>query len=393
MDSVAPAVTAKISVRLSAFRSALQGRPWLSSADVLRAPPGAGPFVDLVDENELNLGTGLYNSTDPFPVRLLASARTRDPLILLRTRLERAAARRRLDLLGADAFRLCHAEADGVPRLFVDRFGEGLFITSACPAMDEVAPLLLPDLMDITQTAQAVLWKRGPNGHFEGKLIQGESSSVRFHHGRLVRELDLLQSFTLERLTALFDAQRQLRRWAKGRALDLSGGYGGFALQLADAGAQMVRCVEPSEQIAEVISADARRNGLEGRVDVSTGDAESAMAALDDAGERYDILILPPDTQAAFEAKDDEALRRRVLETHHRALRLLDEGRLLLTWPDAAGLSEEAFFEVLGQAAARHRMRFQLLARLDAGPDHPFLLGLPESRPAPVLVLRVISTA
>lgn len=383
----------KATVKLKAVRAASRGKPWLGEEHVVSYEGDGGPWVDLADENTLPLGTALYNPDEEIRVRLFTSARTRDPVLLLRTRLERALARRHADMLGADAFRLCHAEADGLPRLFVDQFGPGLFVTTACQAIDQLAEPIIAALLDITGAETVVHWTRkDTEGRYRGRLVHGESSVVRFHHGRLVMSIDLLSSFHLAGLSAQLRSQRQVRRWARGRVLECFAKQAGFSLQLADAGAKHALAIEAEQRLVDGIVQDAARNGLSDRITAEHGDANERLRELDEASERFDIVVLHPD-QTALEAKDTEAVRRRVFEVHRRALRLLDEGRLLVTWPGATPLTEDEFEDVIGDAAFRGRKRLQIIARISSGPDHPGLVGLEESRPATTWVLRVLNMA
>jgi 23S rRNA G2069 N7-methylase RlmK/C1962 C5-methylase RlmI len=348
-------------VKLQSVRRATRGRPWLEADDVLHYEGEHGPWVDIADENNLPLGTALYNPSEPVRVRLFTSARTRDPALLLRTRLERAEARRHAD------------------------------VTTACEAIDTLADEIIQMLVDITGADTVVHWKRKDGtGPFRGQLRHGTGSVVRFHHGRLIMSIDMLSSFHLAGLTAQLRAQRQVRRWARGRVLEVAAKQGGFSLQLTDAGAKQALALESEERLVEHIVQDAGRNGLADRIVAEVCDPHQRMRELDEAGERFDLLVLHPD-QVGVEAKDLEAVRRRVFEAHKRALRLLDEGRLLITWPGATPLDEDAFEDVLTDAASRGRKRLQVIARISSGPDHPGLLGLGESRPATCWVLRVLN--
>lgn len=387
-----PSANGKAKVKLAAVRRALKERPWLNADDVIAYEGDDGPFVDIADENTLPLGTALYNPSEEVRVRLFTSASTRDPLLLLRTRLERAQARRHADLMGSDAYRLIHAEADGVPRLFVDRFGRGLFVVTACQAMDRLADDVIRLLVDVTGAESVVHWRRTTERTYAVAGTFGPTTTVRYHHGRLVLDVDLASSFALSGLTARLEAQRFVRRWGRGRVLDLYAKDGGFGLQLADAGAKSVLSVEPERSLVDHIRDGASANGLDSRVAVELADPHERMRLLDEAGERFDVVVLHPD-ETAFEAKSLDAVGRRVFEAHRRALRLLDEGRLLVTWPGATPLPEGEFERIIVDAATRSRKRLQILARMSAGPDHPTLLGVPESRAATTLVLRVLGMA
>lgn len=376
-------------VRGKVARQAWRASPWLKAADVLSKDPAAGPFVDLVDENALPLGTGLLGSSDARAVRFVTSARTREPLVLLRTRLERADARRRLDLLGADAYRLCHGDADGVVGFTVDRFGSGLAVRADGP---EVEPLVAPLIDALVQLTGATTVAHWPSDDSAPRLVVGDESSVRYHHGRLLLTVDLIGMRSLFSVTAQLDHQRYLRRWARGRVLDCYAGWGGYGLQLADAGAREVVVVDGDAECVTSIEEDARRNGIQDRIRTVHEDPAEHLRRLEDAGERFDCVVLhPPKTREPSSAAEDAA--RAALDLHRRALRLLDEGGVLVTSASSTALSDDAFAEALAEAALKSRKRLQVLARLGDGADHPQLLGMPDGGSRETLVARVVSMA
>ena len=399
---MALAVEGTVVVDGNAVRRAWRGRPWLHREDIRGVEAAAGPFVDLVDENALSLGTALYDPNDEVPIRLVSSSRTNDPVGLLRTRLERALARRRKDLLGADAFRLCHGEGDGVPRLFVDRFGDGLVVTSVSHAMNAVTEALIDPLMDMTdarvvarytlrsRTDSLVRTRLRRDAPFEVELCRGTDPQVRFHHGRLVRRVSLTSSFDVSSWTVLLDGQRFVRRWARGQVLHAFAGNGGFGLQMADAGASKVLFLDDHSDNLACIANDAKVNGLSERVTCLEVDPAEQLRKLGDAGAQFETVIVHPVELRESSDEVDEA-RRRVSEQLRRALRLLDEGGLLITWPGSTAISGALFEELLVEAATRSRKRLQVLSRLGAGPDHPTLLGMPELS-ARTLVVRVLAT-
>jgi 23S rRNA (cytosine1962-C5)-methyltransferase len=380
-------VNGTVVVRGKIARSAWRRGPWLRDEDLISRDNATGPFVDLVDENSLPLGTGLLGSTPERAVRFVTSARTRDPLALLRTRLERADSRRRTDLLGADAYRVCHGEADGVPGVFVDRFGPGLLVRPDSPEVAPLAEALCGPLVEITRAETVALWPAGG----APRLILGDDPVVRFHHGRLVLTVDMLRGRGLPDMSGQLENQRFVRRWAKGRVLDAFAGYGGYGLQLADAGARHVTCVENDERLALSIADDASRNALT-ELAVVREDPMDHLRGLDDASERFDIVVThPPLLREPASAAEDA--QRRAFDIHRRALRLLDEGGVLITWAGSTALAQDAFEEVVVDAATRNRKRLQVLARLRTGPDHPGLLGMPERGTRVTLVGRVVSMA
>ncbi|MBI1946604.1 MAG: RsmD family RNA methyltransferase [Deltaproteobacteria bacterium] len=374
-------VTGTAIVTRKGLRRARHGWPWLSKDDIVEYDGDGGPFVDLVDETSLPMGTALWDPDGPAPVRLLSSARTRDPVGLMQTRLERAVARRDIDLAGADAGRLCAGEADGLPGLVVDRFGNGLLVQVDAAAMRPVVDVLLAPLVKRVDASVVALAMKD-----QVTLLQGAASRVRFLHGRLELSIDLAAHVT-RRVTGELEAQRTLRRWARGRCLDLYAGFCGYGLQLADGGAREITVVDVPALLSANIEDDARHNQIEARFLRVPADPLTWLRAESDEHARFDVVVFHP---PATEADDDAAVAR---ATEHGALclKLLDEGGILAAQPTSAALDEVSFASALQEAAARSRKRLQILARLGAGPDHPTLAGV---RPPPtLLVARVLATA
>lgn len=376
-------------VRGKVARAAWRASPWIDADDVLSRDDGDGPFVNLVDENALPLGTGLLGTTKERAIRLVTSTRTRDPLSLLRTRLERADARRRQDLLGADAYRLCHADADGVVGLTVDRFGDGLAVRADAAEVEPLVAPLTDALVQITGARSVAHW---PSDKSAPRLLVGEERTVRYHHGRLLLTVDLLSTASVFSITAQLDHQRYLRRWARGRVLDAYASWGGYGLQLADAGAREVVAVDADESCVRSIEEDARRNGIDDRVRGLHDDPAEHLRQLADAAERFDCVVLHPPVRTQPPSVAEDAAQE-AIDLHRRALRLLDEGGLLVTAPGSTALSQSAFEAALSEAALKNRKRLQVLARLGAGADHPQLLGMADPAAHETLVVRVVAMA
>ncbi len=373
-------------VKKEAWRRARTGMPWIARDELVSYDGDGGAFCDVTDESALVVGTALWDPDAQWAVRLISTAKTRDPLLLLRTRLERADARRRADLLGADAYRLCHGEGDSVPGLFVDRFGTGLVVSTSAPRMQAIFEHLLPALLEVTG-ATAVALRTGD----AARLVRGDERLARFHHGRLLLTADLLAPGT-PAITADLENQRALRRWAKGRVLDVAGGVGGYGLQLADAGAREAVFVDADEDRLSRIADDALANGLGGKVQVRKADARTGLAALEAAGERFAVVVLHlPVVDEPADRRDEVA--RTSFDLARSALKLLDEGGLLVAGTPSVALPDEAFAELVADAAGRSHKRLQAVARFTEGPDHPLLLGAPQPAGSLRFVARVLAEA
>lgn len=387
-------VTGTAIVTRKGLRRARRAWPWLTHEDIVRYDGDGGPFVDLVDETSLPMGTALYDPNGRAPIRLLSSARTRDPVGLIHARVERAMARRELDLDGSDAGRMCHGEADGVPGLFVDRFGPGLLIAVEAAPMVKVVDELMGMLVDRTG-ATTVVVKKG----IEPFMARGSDPRVTFVHGRLELSIDL-SSTNASQITADLERQRTVRRWARGRCLDLGAGFCGYGLQLAEAGAREVVFVDDAELLSTTVMEDAKRNDIGvklERVEIAPLDW---LRAESQPPPRFDVVVFHPHGGGAVAGDDADTTAARAQDHAALCLKLLDEGGILACLaPHSIGgpgggpadLGDDAASAAMQDAAARSRKRLQILARLGPGPDHPSLAGVPS--PPSLIVARVLATA
>jgi 23S rRNA (cytosine1962-C5)-methyltransferase len=368
------------------LRRAQRGVPELQSEDIVAYEGDGGPFVDLVDEASLPVGTAVWDPTGGVAVRLLSSARTHDPVGLLRTRIERALARRKADLgvelVGDGAARLVNDAADGVPGVCIDRFGPGLLVSVDAAPMRAALDLVLPSLCEQLGTSHLVL--HDASG---ASILRGDGSRVRFAHGRLDVEIDLCAPMA-SALSADLERQRTLSRWARGRVLDAGAGLGGYGLQLADAGACAVTFVDAPALLSSSLFDDAARNGLDAKLERIAEDAAAWLRATEVERLNFDVVVFHPYPVAHTGL---ERALGDITEIASALTKLLNEGGVLAASPAYREISDELFIGALQEAAARTRRRLQILARLDTGPDHPTLAGCP--LPASLVVARVLQTS
>jgi 23S rRNA (cytosine1962-C5)-methyltransferase len=220
-------------------------------------------------------------------------------------------------------------------------------------------------------------------------VLYGEvPAAVEVSLGDVRFRVDLLQG----QKTGLFLDQREnqlaARAYARGRVLDCFTYDGGFALQVARQ-SEAVTAVDLSAESLERVRANAARNGL---TNVSSLEANvfDLLRSLDDAGERYDTVILDP---PAF-AKSKDAVEKAVRgykEINLRALKILRPGGYLITCSCSYHVHEEDFEAILANAAADARVATAVVEKRGQARDHPVLLGVPETRYLKCLVLRKLA--
>ncbi len=386
------------------------GYLWVYTSDMqsVVAPEPEQFLIPVADQRGIFLGTALYSPMSQFPLRLVS----RQPvdhaawLELIASRL-RAAIARRKRMLDADndACRLCFSEADELPGIIADKYGDhvvlqlltkGLLaagVKETCvrvirEALKPAAIFERPDprireLEGLPAPDPAPLWLAGK---------KRATSAAEFHLNGLVFHYDA----NAGQKTGAFLDQRTnyaaAREWARqfnatGRALDVCCYQGGFALHLAEV-CRQVTGVDVSRASLEVAEQNltANRARLKAEVDWIEADAFALLRDWSQAGERFDTIVLDPPAFAKSKRAVEGALRG-YKELNLRALKMLRPGGLLVTCSCSHHVGWADLEAAVAAAAADAQRRVRLLERRGAAPDHPVVLNLPETEYLKCLVL------
>jgi 23S rRNA (cytosine1962-C5)-methyltransferase len=371
------------------------GHPWIYLADVEASPATltGGEVVRVEDSRGWFLGQAFFSRESKITLRWLDWTDTPVDEAFFAARLAAAQALRARALPDETAYRVVHGEADLLPGLVVDRFGEYLsvqFLTKGT----ELRKAMWVDLLTrqfqpkaIVNRSDASVRKLEGLPQEKGVLAGSLNGPVSYREGHLVLEADLLEG----QKTGAFLDQRDnhvlASEWGQGEALDCFSYAGGFALQLA-LRAKAVTAVEISEAACGLIRANAARNQL-GNVTVLTANAFDVLRDWVDEGRRFDTVVLDPPSFAKNKGAVEAAVRG-YKEINLRALQLLNPGGILITASCTYHVDEERFEALLDDAAADAKRRVQIVERRGAGRDHPVLLGLRETRYLKCFVLRAL---
>jgi 23S rRNA (cytosine1962-C5)-methyltransferase len=389
------------------------GHLWVYASDIehIEAGPGEPPaLLSVADSRGLLLGTALYSPASQIALRLVSREALDEAawLGLLESRLRMAVDRRRALLTDQiDSCRLCFSEADELPGLIVDKYGDLIIlqlltkgldkpaVRTACvrvlqellklstilerpdPRMRELEGLAAPDLTP--------LWAAGPTNPITS--TQFKLNGLLFHFDANAGQKT---GAFLDQSANYYAAQQWAASLAAGgRALDVCTYQGGFALHLARV-CNRVTGIDSSRASLEVAERNlsANRAQLTGEVDWVEADAFQILRDWSDAGETFDTIVLDPPAFAKSQRAVEGALRG-YKELNLRALRMARPGGLLITfscshhvgWADLEGA-------VTSAAADAHR-RVRLRQRRGAAADHPVILGLPETEYLKCLVMEV----
>jgi len=360
------------------------GHVWVYRSDIVSADAVLpGSLVYVTDHRGKFFGTALYSSSSQIAIRMIASDRVADFLPLLRQRIADAIAYRDPFVRDTEAYRLVFSEADFLPGLIVDRYGDILSLQILTQAMDAdpVRRAILAELTDRLHPASIVERVDPRVRELESLparasgLLQGDKSSTIFTMNSIQFRYDALEG----QKTGAFLDQREnhaaAAQYAKGEALDVFCYQGGFALHLAPRCSQ-VTGVDSSRPALEIAERNAALNHCE--IDWIEGNAFDLLRDYSASDRRYDTIVLDPPAFAKSKRDLDAALRG-YKELNLRALKMLRPGGILVTCSCSYHVSQSNFLEILAEAALDARRTLRLIEVRGQAKDHPILLNIRET--------------
>jgi 23S rRNA (cytosine1962-C5)-methyltransferase len=370
-----------------------RGHPWIYRSDIVDVRADGGELVVVRNARGRTLGRALYSSRSQIAIRMLGDDDGTPAPVLVRKRLETAIGFRAGLNLDATAYRLVHGEADLLPSLIVDRYGDHLVVQTLSQGMEALTPAVVGGLNELLQP-RGILARNDPRVRtLEGleqrvDVLAGEvPPTVRVHELGIEYEADVWRG----QKTGLFLDQRENReaaaRYAHGRALDCFSYNGGFAMAVASRVSEVI-AFDISEDAVARVKENARHNGV--TVDARAGNVFDELRGLERLGERFDTIVLDPPAFAKTKAAVPKAVSG-YKEINLRALRLLNNGGTLVTCSCSYHVSEADFAEIVYDAVVDARARVTVVEKRMQGRDHPILFGVPETYYLKCFVLRKLA--
>lgn len=349
-----------------------------------------GDLVDVRSERGRPLGRAFFSSASQITLRMLGDG-PRDERAFFAERLEAAVAYRTRVAAGAQAYRLVNGEADRIPSLIVDRYGDVLVVQTLSQGTDRYLDLFVELLQALVKPA-GILVRNDP----KVRILEGLDQVVEVRAGTVPNLVDVMEGDIAYRVdvrhgqkTGLFLDQRENHlaagAYASGRALDAFSYHGGFALQMARQ-CESVLALDGSESAIAALAEHAARNGLT-NVEARVANVFDELRELEISKARFDTVVLDPPAFAKTKASLAKALGG-YKEINLRALKLLRPGGILITCTCSYHVSEPLFLEVIERAAADAQAPVVLVEKRLQARDHPVLLGVPETSYLKCLVLR-----
>lgn len=358
------------------------GHLWIYSNEVDSAAtplktmvPGSTVVVE--DARGKPLGAATVNPASLICARLYSRQATRElDSSLLVDRLQSALALRE-QLYPEHCYRLAYGEADLLPGLIVDRYGDYLALQTTTAGMDCRMPMVLEALCEVLKP-KGIISKN--SGVFRTAEQLPEEQSVLF--GEVPEQVELIEN-GCRFVAPLVDGQKTgwfydhrenrafMQRFCAAKSvLDVFSYAGGWGVQAAAAGASPVVCVDSSVSALELVQHNALLNDAGDRVSSLQGKAAEVMKALQKEQRRFDVIVLDP---PAFikRKKDQKPGEKAYHQINELALRLLAPGGLLISASCSMHLPTESLQKIIRSAGGTRSRRLQILASLGQGPDHP----------------------
>ena len=377
-----------------------QGHPWIYADEVIREEGACenGALADAVSEKGKYLGTGFVSRESKIRLRLLSrNANDRFDQAFWKRRIKYAWDYRKT-VMGEDisCCRVIFGEADNFPGLTVDRFSDILVTQTLSVGMEKIKPMLFPLLVQVLREDGQEIRGIYERNDVAIRALEGMEQNKGWFPLAGVTPLDstiteicengIVYSVDVEngQKTGFFLDQKYNRlavaRLAKGRrVLDCFTHTGSFALNAAKGGAEHVTAVDVSASAIEMARANARRNGLEEKMDFITADVFDLLPELAAKGKApYDFIILDP---PAFtkSRKTVNSAERGYKEINLRALKLLPRGGYFATASCSHFMPSELFVKMLRSAALDAGVELRQIEARQQAPDHPILWNVPET--------------
>ena len=359
-----------------------QGHPWIYRSDVAEAPTREPGIVTVTDRRGRFLGQALYSPRSEIRLRLLTRGEEPIDAAWWGGRIAAAAAARAR--IPATAYRVVHAEGDGLPSLVVDRYGPYVVAQMLSAGLERVRDDVVDGIAQALQPEGVLLRNDAPIRRHEG--LAPEVIQVR---GAVPPKVEVIEygvryvaAPVSGQKTGAFLDQRENRVLAAahappgGHALDVFTYHGSFALHLARTAARVTAVDASAESLARGAE-NAALNGL-GNITWREANAFDLLRELERHEERFDAVVLDP---PAF-AKNKESVAKALggyKEINLRAMRLLTTGGVLFTCSCSYHVSRALFVDMLADAARDSGRRLRLVALTGAASDHPELLNVPET--------------
>ena len=286
----------------------------------------------------------------------------------------------------SDAYRLAHAESDGLPGMVIDKYGHVVVLQCLSWGAEFWRESIIREIERLVKPV--AIWERSDA---EVRKLEGLPERTGVVSGLLSQtKIQIVENglkFSVDTAgghkTGFYLDQRENRLIARGlgahrEVLDCFSYTGGFAANALKGGAASVTLVEDSAQALVLARENIALNGLDtGVCEFIDGDAFQVLRRFRDEARQFDLVILDPPKFAPTKAQAERAARG-YKDINLLAFKLLRPGGLLVTFSCSGGIDAALFQKIVAGAAQDAGVDARILWHLSQGPDHPVALNFPE---------------
>ncbi len=390
-----------ISISKGKEKAILQNHPWVFSGALakIKGTPANGELVKVQDGNRGFLAYGHYNGQSRVAVRLLEWDETNiiDDSWWSNKIKTAIAARAHLLNEETNTCRLIFSEADYLPGLIVDKYGDYLSVQILTSGIDKIKPLIIdilsqtPGILGIIDKSDAtsrahdgleatsgLLW-----GQLPPEFVEVKENGIKYH-------INIVEGQKSGFYCDQRDNRKIVANYAKGKkVLDCFSYSGGFSLNCLAQGASTVTGVDSSALAIETLNKNIILNGFDPKkVTPIQSDVNKQLRLFKDAGEMFDLIVLDPPKYAPSRSALDKAARA-YKDLNRLAMLLLNEGGLLATFSCSGAVDIDTFKQIIAWAALDAGKQVQIIHQFCQPEDHPIRTSFAEGEYLKGLLLRV----
>lgn len=368
------------------------GHPWVyeNEIDRIEGEPQNGDIVSIFNHENHFIGKGYINFNSKIRIRILTRKNEQINKEFFIQRIKEALKRRNTN---EESFRIIYSEADGLPGIIADKFGDYIVIEINTLGMEKFKPLIIDILNDYFSPKG--IYEKSDNSSrikeglekFSGwiynsgpELIPYSVNGIRFFADTKGQKTG---GFLDQRYNAL-----SLKNYVNDKVcLDAFCYTGNFGMHMLRFGAKHVTFLDYSERAIEIVKLTAQKNNFS-NYDTVIGNAFDILKSYDSKSKLFDVISIDPPSFAKS-ANNKKSAIKGYKEINLRTMKILKNGGLLATSSCTQVISEEDFKTIVAAAAIDTGKLARILYRGDQPYDHPYVLNIFETKYLKFLLLQI----
>lgn len=370
-------------------RALLRRHPWVFESAIAKGGADTGETVRVESAQGAFLGWAAYSPQSKIRARVWSfdEAQRIDAAFFTQRIAAAVRARARFDIR-SNGLRLVHGEADGLPGLVVDRYGDTL-VAQFLSAGAERWKSVLADAL-LAETGLTKLYERSDAS---ARGLEGLPEATGWLRGEGVTQLVLKEhdwqlglDIAQGHKTGFYLDQRDSRkrfadytaRLGFQRVLNCYCYTGGFTVAALAGGAAHVTSIDSSGPALEQARANVTLNGFDpARCEFLDADVNASLRRFAQEGRTFDAIVLDPPKFAPTVAHAERAARA-YKDINRLGLKILEPGGVLFTYSCSGGISADLFHKIVASAGTDAGVDGYIHERMGGAPDHPMTIAFPE---------------